>query len=99
MRLRVALVAREHKSPSAITAHFRAHIRLLGTFGDSGSFRGFAPFSCPEERSENRVVPEGRFLHSPCGGSFVLDFTKYGQEPTLTENNPQTSRGTHIVCE
>jgi hypothetical protein len=50
---------------------------LLGTFGDSGSFGGFAPFSCPEEGRKNRVVLEGRFLHFPRGGSRALDFTKY----------------------
>jgi hypothetical protein len=50
-------------------------------FGDSGSFGGFATFTCPEEGRKTRVVPEGRFLHFPRGGSRALDFTKYGQEP------------------
>jgi hypothetical protein len=37
----------------------------LATFGETGWFGGFAPFSCFREDQENRVATEGKFLYFP----------------------------------
>jgi hypothetical protein len=56
-------------------------LRLLGIFGETGSFGGLTTYSCPQEGQENRAVPGGTFLHFPRGGAHALGFTKYVQEP------------------
>jgi hypothetical protein len=60
------------------------------TFGEAGWFGGLAPFSCAREGHENRAVTEGKFFHSPRGGSCALDFTKSAQEPNgITDQSIQ----------
>jgi hypothetical protein len=61
-----------HHKEAGPMAHVRVlgidiakQIWLLARFGEMGSFRGLAPFPCPEESMENCAVIEVKFLHFP----------------------------------
>jgi hypothetical protein len=52
-------------------------LRLLASFGETGSFGGLATCSRPLDGEENHGITGGKFLHSSRGDAHALDFTRY----------------------